>query len=188
MKIEKHDMDVAAIVVAIQNEDVVDDGDGGECRMLYLGSILNLTPSGKMYAPFACSNLDLCPACKGEGKVKNKRHKGNEILFEKAEERVALFRNMITSAGFDVLSVEGKANYDFSRCVADRLKPLVVCPRCDGVGSAEARDDEVWRETLEEDLSAHGIYLTSGEGDGCDLFAVLPVEEEGSVEDEEVAL
>lgn len=34
---------------------------------IYLGSVLSLVPSGKYYAPFACSNLAPCPYCQGQG-------------------------------------------------------------------------------------------------------------------------
>lgn len=34
-------------------------------KRVYLGSILSLTPSGKLYTPFACGNLEPCPKCRG---------------------------------------------------------------------------------------------------------------------------
>jgi len=36
-------------------------------RSYYLGSILTLSPSGKVYTPWACSNLTPCPRCRGRG-------------------------------------------------------------------------------------------------------------------------
>lgn len=35
-----------------------------ECRAIYLGSTMNLTPSGKYYTPIACSNVEVCNTCK----------------------------------------------------------------------------------------------------------------------------
>lgn len=40
---------------------------GEVCESVYLGSIFFLTPSGKVYTPWANSNLDACPRCKGRG-------------------------------------------------------------------------------------------------------------------------
>ena len=43
-----------------------------ECRdvqEVYLGSILNLSPSGKVYMPWATGNLEFCPRCKGHGSM-----------------------------------------------------------------------------------------------------------------------
>lgn len=41
--------------------------DEEEYFSCYLGSILNIYPSGKYYLPFACSNLDRCEHCRGKG-------------------------------------------------------------------------------------------------------------------------
>ena len=38
----------------------------GEYEAIYMGSWFNC-PSGKYYVPFACSNVDACPRCKGKG-------------------------------------------------------------------------------------------------------------------------
>ena len=38
----------------------------GIYEAIYLGSWFNC-PSGKYYMPFACSNVELCPRCKGKG-------------------------------------------------------------------------------------------------------------------------
>lgn len=37
----------------------------------YLGTVMGLTPSGKYYQPYACSNVDTCTRCKGMGKQRN---------------------------------------------------------------------------------------------------------------------
>ena len=46
-KAEHHDMDIAAIVDAMEDAEVVEDMDGGFKKSLYIGSALSLTPSGK---------------------------------------------------------------------------------------------------------------------------------------------
>jgi hypothetical protein len=32
-------------------------------KRIYIGSVMNLLPSGKYYTPFACSNVEVCAAC-----------------------------------------------------------------------------------------------------------------------------
>jgi hypothetical protein len=43
---------------------------------------------------------------------------------------------------------------------------------------SEARKDEKWFEALEAIAEKRGAYITGGEGDPCDLFAVWPIEED----------
>ena len=50
---------VAEVRASPWEEDPEDTGQ--EMRYAYLGSVLSISPSGKIYAPFACSNLNPCP-------------------------------------------------------------------------------------------------------------------------------
>jgi hypothetical protein len=52
-------------VATESNLDDYKDEDGNV--MVFVGTVFSLTPSGKYYLPFACSNVDLCPRCKGKG-------------------------------------------------------------------------------------------------------------------------
>ena len=36
---------------------------------IYLGSVMNILPSGKYYMPFACSNVEICNTCTNAGSV-----------------------------------------------------------------------------------------------------------------------
>jgi hypothetical protein len=45
------------------------------------------------------------------------------------------------------------------------------CGYCGHLGSREAFLDQIYQETLEEALEAGGLYYTSGEGSGEDMFA-----------------
>lgn len=36
---------------------------GLETRLLFIGTVMALTPSGKYYQPWACSNVEACEAC-----------------------------------------------------------------------------------------------------------------------------
>ena len=41
--------------------------DYQEFKSVYLGTVFNIMPSGKFYMPWANSNVDACPRCKGAG-------------------------------------------------------------------------------------------------------------------------
>jgi hypothetical protein len=97
-----------------------EDGYGME----YLGSILNIYPSGKYYMPFACSNLAPCDHCKGRG------------------------------------------SFGPIRCI-----------KCNGYGTSEAYHDEIFGEVLEEVANENGGWIQSGEGDPCDLFFCISIED-----------
>ncbi len=42
---------------------------------------------------------------------------------------------------------------------------------CSNVTEEEAEKDEAWWEAAESEADARGLYLTSGEGDPCDILA-----------------
>lgn len=48
-------------------QDSYSDPDYQEEKLVYLGSVFVLCPSGKYYMPWACSNVDPCEACHGHG-------------------------------------------------------------------------------------------------------------------------
>ena len=73
-------LDINKVKQLLDNEDIYEDDDGNKLQTIYLGSILNLTPSGKMYMPFACSNLNPCTKCNGEGVIRNKSFGVGTIL------------------------------------------------------------------------------------------------------------
>jgi len=39
-----------------------------------------------------------------------------------------------------------------------------------GKGHCEACQDAAWMQKLEEEANEHGLYITSGKGDPCDIF------------------
>lgn len=43
-------------------------------------------------------------------------------------------------------------------------------PWSTNVTEAEVEKDQAWFDTVTEDLAKRGLFLTSGEGDPCDLF------------------
>jgi len=61
---------ILVIGTKIDQEDVQEDPDDlmncVQRRMIYLGTIMNMTPSGKVYYPFACSNVSIKEAALDE--------------------------------------------------------------------------------------------------------------------------
>lgn len=135
--------------------------DDYEEKRVYLGSIFNLTPSGKFYTPFANSNVDRCERCKGSGKVCG--HKSSRV----AKRNQKRYKTMATLENGRAWFLYHKHHRNTAQ---NRFQK--VCPLCFGVGSREAYLDGVWQEQAEEELNSIGLGLCGGEGDGCDLFAV----------------
>jgi hypothetical protein len=48
-----------------ETPELMSDDPSNNYMSVYLGTLIN--PSGKYYLPFACSNVDDCPRCKGKG-------------------------------------------------------------------------------------------------------------------------
>ena len=55
----------------LNSEDWI-EGLDGKYRTVYVGSIFNMLPSGKVYTIFANGNLDVCSNCDGDGVKLNK--------------------------------------------------------------------------------------------------------------------
>jgi len=90
---------------------------GVKVKSLFIGTVFNLTPSGKYYTFWACSNLEPCPVCDGKG-----------------------------------------------------------CEYCGDLGSREAYLDQIFWEKLEKEAEEHGFYVTSSEGDPCDILVEVMAE------------
>jgi hypothetical protein len=137
---------------------------------LYLGTVFSLTPSGKYYMPFACSNVDPCPRCNGTGEQKN--HKADSSIYASAtKRRQNITKRYLESHGPfpDWPDWAQRAAKDCDKAIEANRNPT-TCVWCGGLGSREAYLDQVWHETLEDKASKYGIFVFSGEGDPCDLF------------------
>ena len=110
---------------------------GLETRLLFVGTVMGLTPSGKFYTPWACSNVQVCSQC--------------------------------ASAS------EAPCDSDYL-CDDSSGDPLT------GEGHCEVCRDAAWREQFEKEADNNGYFVTSGEGDPCDIL----LGESREVEDEEV--
>lgn len=173
-----HGFDMAKVKAAIEREDWEDDihGDGSQVRRLYLGSVFGLTPSGKYYLPFACSNLTPCETCKGSGRVTPRRLKRRTVK-KQAARHARLMRK------YDRLNPKGApwAQAPDAALLFLHAHPLIrtryfapgsVCTACCGSGSREAHLDELWRLSADAAFEAIGLSIEAGDGDPCDLFAV----------------
>lgn len=136
--------------------------DRREERFSFLGTCFALTPSGKYYQPFACSNVDACETCGGKGTI-GKIHRKRRIA-SKWQHALDTFR--ATHIPGQRCSDQRYVGFAFRKINIDRR-----CPACGSCGSREAHLDELWHEQLETEASEHGLWITSGEGDPCDILA-----------------
>jgi len=150
-----------------------DECDGMLIGRSYLGSVFSLTPSGKMYAPFACSNVMGCPGCNGRGMVRNPERNGYRHAALKQRRDVARSRKRFGVLGIQHADVE-------------RFRPFVSCDACGGLGSREAHLDEMWHEILEDVAGEHDIGIEWRDGD-CFATVAVDAPEESEADDTEAA-
>lgn len=165
--------DLDKIRAALDREpwEVCDHDTSRETRAIGLGSVFQNYPSGKYYMPFACGNLDDCPVCQGTGDAKPtlKRRVLRKWKNEnKRRRRLWVKRYGDWSGGKWPAHVVAAAD----RLNKKQLRIDPSCPRCGGMGSHEAYDDERWREKTEEEFNAIGVSFESSEGDPTYLLAV----------------
>ena len=158
--------------------------DEGKCRMLFIGTVFRIMPSGKFYMPWACSNVEPCPRCKGGGTIPNKNHDAQKyehaVELDRACRRMAMDKYGSWFEG--KWPAEVKAECDRSGERVRLFQKDNTCSLCNGVGSREAYEDEMMQEWLHHYAQQEGCYVTSGEGDPCDLFLCESVEEEETEE------
>jgi hypothetical protein len=143
--------------------------DEGKHRSLYLGTVMSIFPSGKFYTPWANSNVDPCPRCKGSGNGKmvpcSRCHDGWR----------------------DIPLIEDAKDFPEIQCwvCGGKGTQHMPCSHCGGMGSREAYEDERFREMMDTVANEHGVWVESGEGDFCDLFLCCAVEEGSDTTKEE---
>lgn len=137
------------------------DNRGQQVRREFLGSWAALSPSGKTYAPWANSNVAGCDGCNGTGKT---RSKYKQRLLTKWKNRNKVRKKWIKLYGSPT---EWPPHIKAKSDKLNRLQLLKEpsCWRCGGCGSAEAHDDEVWREFMEKALEKIGAFYDENEGD-----------------------
>lgn len=153
----------------------------GNARYVALGSCFALTPSGKYYQPFACSNVAACPVCEGRGEVATGLRRRVERKWRNENRRRRRLWIQRYGRGLDrwpahIRRASDALNRKWRRCQGG-------CPRCGGLGSAEAWDDERWTEKAEDALRAVGLALTVSEGDPT-VYLAAEYREEREEDDE----
>lgn len=166
--------------------DDADEAEDGEGRA-FLGTVTTLYPSGKYWTAYACSNLAPCPRCRGRGRVRGKLGR----RWARLRRRNARWtrRAKLHAAGLERLGLSFQEAWSRA-CRALGAAPILTrlrdrgdqCPRCEGLGSDEALEDEVFGHALDEVAEAHGGSVSGGEGDPVDLFFVCHVDREEEVE------
>lgn len=162
------------------------DGGGYE-RKVFIGTVFQLFPSGKYYMPWACSNLDKCEECKGTGKTRRPRQRRLYKKLGSARRKLSRLTLKLELRGkpVELLKHSWYRYYLNSRKRFDQLEWARTCQHCGGMGSREAHLDDQFSELLEQEADQHGLSLTSGEGDPCDIFAVEYRDEAPESEDNE---
>jgi hypothetical protein len=183
----EHGFNLDAIRRELDKEDWESDPEnpGTQVRRIFLGDVFSLTPSGKMYTPFACSNVDPCPTCKGTGIVlprRLKRRVEKRHAARHARIKRIIIRRFGGRDGYTVdiqpASLRAKAEA-FARRVGYSsvcYRNGTTCTACAGCGSREAHLDELWQEAAEEGIAetpkgdeGDGVFLSWEDGDA---FAV----------------
>lgn len=166
MRKVEHGFDLAAIRRDLNREDWQEDLDnpGTEVRRLFLGSFQSLTPSGKFYLPFACSNVaGDCPVCHGKCEVEPRT--GRRIRKRAKRRQHELTRGVIKRGS--LFSPAGKAYADRVQRFRDGAfrRTNLTCQACDGLGSISAARDERWHEAVEKAFEGTDFYLDCSDGD-----------------------
>lgn len=162
----------------------VDDDTGSSYGREFLGSVFGLTPSGKVYAPFACSNVTPCPHCDGKEELPNAMPDPllNDLLIKEQHsirmEAVKRYGSFVGGKWPDVLV----SLLDSIESIIEMTAPTRQCPYCDGLGSEEAWWDELWQEALEAVAEEHGGFIVVSDSD---FFFFVEFEPEGDNDDDD---
>ncbi len=175
-------------LASLESEDPQEDMEGDLVKSVFLGTVFHIMPSGKYYMPFACSNVDPCPQCKGAGTVPNPRKTRKKAASRAFRCSQNLLKEIMRRYG-PFCAGEwprgAQKRLEHYRAVQGKNDPTIGCPTCNGVGSREAYEDQCFSEAMEAEASEHGCFVQSGEGDPCDLFLCKVVEPEPDDEEED---
>lgn len=157
----------------------------GQVRRIWLGTVFGVTPSGKVYAPFACSNVAGCATCKGRGVILTVRERVAKKWSTKHAKARALWQKL--GRTWDYGDPPTKPLLAAQRAFHNYQKVTRSCTACGGLGSREAYLDELWQEHHEKLFEDYGLSFECG--DSGDYFAAeyrdTPDEDEEETEDEE---
>ena len=138
-----------------------------------LGTVFALTPSGKFYAPWACSNVRGCRRCGGSGEVKNRKGNPEEYLVVR-QAAWAVREALIQTHGFWFEGRWPEGDEERANALdraAEAIRPTHTCSWCKGTGSHEAAKDADWHDALERVAEENGLFVGGPDGaDGCDVW------------------
>jgi len=146
----------------IDEEHKYESGDEGEYRAsVYLGSYV-ITPSSKVYMPWALGNLTPCPACRGTGK----RPPRNEIEeVHVAEWKRLSFGGEDHTAWPGEMTPEWRAHIGRVNAVVDVNEDGTLdCNECEGCSFHEARKDQVWASEMSSLAEERGLVFDEEDG------------------------
>ena len=166
--------DIGALQTDLEQQDWQDDPDDEyqEIRSIFFGTVMGSTPSGKYYLPFACSNVDPCPVCKGQGTVLQPQgDQGLHYALESMSLHVRTY--LMLKYGPACENKWPKEAEEILRNIVLTMAPhakRTTCPACEGLGSREALLDQLWWEIAENKLAEIDAYIHCGEGCATDIF------------------
>jgi hypothetical protein len=163
-------LDKSKLLLQLASAEVYEDEDGNKLQTVYLGDIRSITPSGKVYYPFAHSNVDKCERCNGKGDVVNRTGKSRKEQALRRKEFQLIRIAMINGEYYHDWRPRIKAKINKIRNQINHWKKYTTCPECGGLGSLEARLDQDFWEQIEMELDEIGAWHHSSEGDGCDIL------------------
>ena len=169
----------------IEFEEPYKDMDGNTLKSVFIGTCFNIMPSGKYYMPFACSNVEKCSKCDGKGEITNPN--ADMALYEENLKKEQFWIEYLRNNNiiYYQLSETNKKILDSIRECLKYYNETVECPVCHGVGSEEAYKDQVMQEALDDYADKYGAFVHSGEGDPCDMFVSVVIDEDEDMEMEE---
>lgn len=137
------------------DEHKYEDSEPGEYRTsVWLGSY-DITPSSRVYMPWAFGVLTPCPTCRGTGK----RPPRNEI----EELYVAEWRRLYGEEKMDwpgEMTPAWRAHINRRNAVVDVDEDGTLdCNECDGCGFHEARADQVWASEMARLAEERGLVF-----------------------------
>jgi hypothetical protein len=163
-------LDLVKLLLQLDEAEIHEDNEGNKIQTIYLGDIRSITPSGKVYYPFAHSNVDPCPRCEGTGNLRNKHAKIHN--FRRANKKYhTTFQQWYKMYGAPIN--RRKKQQQLKEKYINQMEQWEyqhICTECNGLGSLEARLDEDFWEQLQSELDTIGAWYHSSEGDGCNIL------------------
>jgi hypothetical protein len=165
------DMDI--IKEQFDETEPYEDYDGNRIKTIYLMNALGC-PSHKYYMPWAHSNLENCPKCKGSGMILNKHRNAHKYIRAKhIQERLLSIASTYKKWDDVTLHIRQKIHKSYEQRV--HWAKEITCDLCAGCGSLEARLDEDFWNQIDKELDEIGAWRHGSEGDGLDVMASMEV-------------